>query len=251
MGQIQRRVYAVVELYDCFTRKPVLEGSCHVVSERKKNVIAKENGIFVFLEESEKPEVEITFFSEIYHSKSIALSELSGSDNYRRKILWMTPNENYVYPLQAAIVLGKLPAQQGKRKNRFHMVLEKEEHPIYLAKDYETGDLEIAVHGFLNEQPVGAEGVFYADGKPVSEIFGLAGRTDEEGVYRLREPLKKSYKKGEALLHRAYFVYEKEDGSFLIAFSGLRGKKVKCDLLRDGKIAETWEIEAGKNERKE
>jgi hypothetical protein len=249
MGQIQRKVYAVVELYDCFTRKPVLEGSCHVVSEMKKNVIAKENGTFIFLDAMEMDDMEITFFSEIYYSQSVTLSALFRKDHYRHQILWMVPNPNYVYPMQAVLVEGNLP--QDRQNSRFHIVLEKEEHPVYLGKDYENGDLEIAIHGFLNEQSVGVEGIFYADGKPVSEIFEIAGLTDEEGVYRLREPLKKSYKKGEAVLHRAYSVYEKEEHSFSMAFSGLKGKRSKCDLLKDGKVAETWEIEAGKNGRKE
>jgi hypothetical protein len=249
MGQVQRRVYAVVELYDSFTRKPVPGGSCHVASEIKKNIIAKENGIFLFLDVPEMENLTVTFFSDNYFSRSVVLSALPERGGYRHRILWLIPNENYVYPLQTAMVEGVLPP--GKKGSRFHMVLEREDPPVYLGKDYAAGEPLLSVCGFLNEQFSGMEGIFYAGQKPASELFTLAGPAEQAGFYRLEKPLKKSYKKGESVLHRAYPVPVSADRRFLMAFPLSKGKKLKCDLLKDGKIIETWEIEAGKNGRKE
>jgi hypothetical protein len=249
MGQIRRRIFAVVELYDSFTRRPVADESCHVVTETKKNIIAKENGSFIFLDEPGMDGLEVTFCSDIYHSRSLKLSGGTGQGNDGQRMLWMTPNEKYIYPLQTAIVEGVLPEE--KKKSRFYLVPEREEIPIYLGRDYQAGEEEIAVHGYGEEQLVGTEAVFYAGDKPVSEVFELAQPTGQEGVYRLAKPLKKGFAKGEAILHRAYAVKGREDHSFFLALPLMGGKSIKCDLLKNGKMIETWEIEAGKNDRKE
>lgn len=248
MAQIQRKVYAVVELYDCFTRRPVQRDSCHVISEIQKNVIVKENGCFVFLDAPQMNEVDITFFSEVYYSRKLKLEKIPKDGNYRHQILWMFPNDNYVYPVGTTMIEGVLPV--GKRRSSFHMVLEKEKNPIYLSKDYEAESTEIGIRGSLSEQFAGVQCIFYAAGKPVSELFEIAGMSEKDGIYKLKEPLKKGYKKGEAVLHRAYPVYEREDHSFFIAFSNLKDGQTRCDLLKNGKVVETWEIKALENGRK-
>jgi hypothetical protein len=242
-----RRVFAVVELYDSFTRKPVADESCHVLTETGKKSIAKENGVFLFWDEPGIDGLTVTFCSEIYHSRSVQLSGGPEGGGFGRRILWMTPNEKYIYPLQTAIVTGELPEE--KRKSRFHLVPGREAQPLYLSRDYQAGETEIAVQGGGEEQLVGTDAVFYACQKPVSEVFTLAGAAEQDGVYRLAKPLKKGYAKGEALLCRAYAVEGKADRRFVQAVPLAEGKSVRCDLLKNGKILKTWEIEAGKNER--
>lgn len=250
MGHVQKKVYAVLCLYDSFTRDTVQMKDCQIKGALPGSLILKDNGCYVFMETAGIGQSEIEIVSDIYEVKKVRLSELTERGSYRQQVLWMKPSRNYIYPPAAEILKGEIPsADERDEKNEcpkcYQMVMTKEKNPVRLLSDCIAGTNKIRLKSTVKEQFEETCGIFYQNGEAVSPMFKIKTMDAESDSYLTEGDFEADYKKGEVVFHRVIeAVWQKQD-MFGMALPEKADETIRFDLFENQKFRKSYSVENG------
>ena len=250
MGHVQKKVYAVICLYDSFTRDTVQMKDCQIKGALPGSLIAKEDGCYVFMEVSGIEQLEIEIVSDIYETKRVKLSELFARGTYRQQVIWMNPSRKYIYPSAAEIIKGKITSAKGRKgKNpcpkTYQMVMTKEKNPVRLLSDCLAGTSRIQLKSAGKEQLEETFGIFYQNGEAVSTIFKIKKMDTGEDSYLTEECFAADYKKGEVVFHRVIDAVWQEKDMFYVALPEKVDETVRFDLFENKKLKKGYSVKNG------
>lgn len=242
MGRIQRKVYAVAELFDRFTGEPFGNEPVGVMTTPKWQMISKDNGCFVFLEQPQgngKEEGFIAEFTSRHFKSRKLLIKREEESTYSHYYLWMEPDSTYPYPVRTTCLTGTV-----QTKGMLLVPKGTVGQNIRLMADYREGSRQMMLHG-LPGRIAGLQYILYQNDEPASEVFTLLGKGEDIGSFLLKQPLKREYKKSETRIYPVYPVLEKEDGTFFVALHGIE-EYFTCDFIMNHKKMKEYELTAGK-----
>lgn len=250
MGHVQKKVYAVLCLYDSFTRDTVQMKDCQIKGALPGSLILKDNGCYVFMETAGIGQSEIEIISDIYEVKKVRLSELTERGSYRQQVLWMKPSRNYIYPSGAEIIKGTISfTDKGNKKaacpKSYQMVMTKEKNPVRLLADCAAGTNKIRLKSAVKEQFEESFGIFYRNGEAVSPMFKIKTMDAEADSYLTEVDFEADYKKGEVVFHRVIEAVWQDHDMFGMALPEKTDETVRFDLFEDQKFKRSYRVENG------
>lgn len=232
-GHIRIKVFAVLRLFDRLRAAPVREGQVWITTNPAMQIIQKENGCFVLLQQPGVKRTEVTVHAGIFQSAVFTVAE---SDTVKEHIVWLEPNETYDYSENTAFLTGV-------SKEELYLVLE-EEPMLRLTADYKAGTEQIAVYGIQGEVRKTSY-IFMQQQKLLSDIWEFQEKI-QEGIFKLCMPFQRDYKRSETQIRRVYRIPRQEAGSFFMAFSAGKKGKVRGFWLQAGNAGQSFELEAGR-----
>lgn len=250
MGHVQKKVYAVLCLYDSFTRDTVQMKDCQIKGALPGSLILKDNGCYVFMETAGIGQSEIEIVSDIYEVKKVRLSELTERGSYRQQVIWMKPSRNYIYPPAAEILKGEIPsADERDEKNEcpksYQLVMTKEKNPVRLLADCDAGTNKIRLKSAVKEQFEETFGIFYRNGEAVSPMFKIKTMDAESDSYLTEGDFEADYKKGEVVFHRVIEAVWHDQDMFGMALPEKADETIRFDLFENQKFRKSYSVENG------
>lgn len=250
MGHVQKKVYAVICLYDSFTKDTVQMKDCQIKGALPGSLILKDNGCYVFMETAGIGQSEIEIISDIYEARKVRLSELTGRGSYRQQVIWMNPSRNYIYPSAAEILKGRLPsAGEGTEKTAcqksYQVVVTREKNPVRLLEDCIAGTNKIRLKSAIKEQFEETFGIFYQNGEAVSPVFKIKKTDAEADCYLTEGDFEADYKKGEVVFHRVIEAVWQDQDMFGMALPEKTDETVQFDLFENRKFQKSYRAENG------
>lgn len=189
-SRIHIRVQAVISVVDDFTGRPVETGLVRMEMPGGTRVIQKPGGCFAVIDyPSRKMEFDIS--SPIYETAHVKADMDAFDEACPMICIRLVPGHCYPMPEGITSIEGRINPGETVLA-----VCVEQAHPMRLLYDYDKkkDGQSIRIYHMPGEMLEGRRLALVSEGK-LLEYMEISKKENEEGLYRLKSPLSKNYKK--------------------------------------------------------
>lgn len=227
MGNIRRKVAAVLLFIDTVRQRAISGSSLYIQAEPKSPIIRKEDGYVVIMEQPGVKNLDISISGGGFASMRIHIG-VAGENPVHIHYVNLLPSSAYPFTEHMAIIHGKGASSE------MYAVRMSDSSKYRLMEDIAAGGRAIRLWGAERLMP---GQLMLLEGEGCREYITLLEPSDDtEYEYRVSGNIRNSYIKGKAKIYSAVRIMPDESGGFCIAYDGVRkgGEEI---LLEDKTIA--------------
>ncbi len=225
-ARVRRKVSVAVMVVDDLTGLPI-KGSHVQVSclETTVQPVQKQDGYFLFLD-CVAPVLTITAQGWAYHPRTITVKQGDLPPLMPAVKLRLTPNRNYAIPQNTTCLQGTAPMGA-----HISVYCTNNPKPLRLLYDYKAKAGDMFLYDPSNQNQEGRTFALVAKGDTAPVYVTLSTPLEEEGHYRLEQPLAKAYTKAGTTLYPVSTVEVGVDGNFFLPLPAMAVQTYQCQVL--------------------